>query len=374
MKIGIDARCLEWESGGVARILSNMLRIWPSLTDQHAVSLYFENKVPADDYLRNPMYQHHIIPGLPGIKKHRNLGEQLFLPWTILQDKPDLFFAPYYTAPLYCPCPKVVVAAWDISYTTHGDQYPFRQALQMSFLSHRACRRAAGVVTCSPYDGRQIERFYKIPANRICVLQLAADDKFKKPADTGALEALRKKYRLPKRYILSMGVILNRRNVPVIIDAFKEISREFPDTGLVVAGRNSTAPRIDIAASMKSLTEKGQGIYLPRIPEEELTLFYTGAWYYICTSTVDGEALMLKEAMMCGRPVITSPLLEETIGGNGIILHDPTSVQETIKVLRQVLLTTEYDRQTQGLKGQEWVSSLSWEKVARDCLGFIEKA
>ena len=44
---------------------------------------------------------------------------------------------------------------------------------------------------------------------------------------------------------------------------------------------------------------------------------------YICTSTVDGEALMLKEAMQSGTPVITSPLLKEAIGGNGLIIDDP---------------------------------------------------
>ena len=372
MKIGIDARCLEWAVGGVARILGNMLRIWPSITDKHTFYLYFKNRVPDGDYLRNPLYQHRFI-GPQIIKKNRTLCEQLFLPFNILQDKPDLFFAPWYTAPLYCPSPKLVVGAWDISYTTHGSHYSFLNALQMSFFSRIACQRAAGVVTCSPYDGRQIEQWYGIPSNRICVLQLTANEKFKQPVDPSALEDLRKKYNLPKRYILSMGVVLNRRNVPVIIDAFKEISRDFPDCGLVVAGKNNTSPRIDIEECMKSLTGKGQGIYILRVPEEELALFYAGAWYYICTSTVDGEALMLKEAMMCGTPVITSPLLEETIGGHGVIIGDPTSVRETAQVLRKVLLTAEDDRQKVARKGQEWVSRLSWEKVSRDCLEFIEQ-
>jgi len=374
MKIGIDARCLEWDVGGVARILGNMLRIWSSITDKHVFYLYFENSVPNNDYLRSSIYRHRIIRGPQNIKKHRTLCEQLFLPFDILQDNLDLFFAPYYTAPMYCPCPKTVVAAWDISYTTHASHYLFRHTLQMSLLSRIVCRRAAGVITCSSYDGRQIERYYGIPSNRICVLHLAADDKFKQSAEPCALEALRKKYNLPKRYLLSMGVILNRRNVPVIIDAFREISRDFPDVGLVVAGRNSTSPRIDIEKCMKSLIEKGQGICISRVPEEELALFYAGAWCYICTSTVDGEALMLKEAMMCGKLVITSPLLEETIGGNGVILNDPTSIQETARVLRKVLLTTEDDLQKEGRKGQKWGFSLSWEKVSRDCLKFIEQA
>lgn len=371
MKIGIDARCLEWERGGVARILTNILRRWPKIRDRHHFQLYFENNVPADDYLRGPFYQSRIIRGPQLFKRHRMLCEQLLLPWEIRRDKLDLFFAPFYTAPISCPAPKTVVAAWDISYTTHGSHYPWRHALEMTFFSRIACRRAAGVITCSPFDGRQIEQYYKVPAKRIRVLQLAADDKFNPPNDPCSLEAFRGKYKLPQRYLLSMGVILNRRNVPVIISAFKEICHDFPDVGLVVAGRNSTTPPINIEARMEPLKEKGQGIYISWVPEHELSLFYAGAWYYICTSTVDGESMMLKEAMKCGTPVITSPLLVETVGSNAVVINDPTSIQETALVLRQVLTHLE-KREKEARKALTWVRSLSWDKVAMDCLTFFE--
>lgn len=372
MKIGIDARCLEWERGGVARILGNMLRIWPVITDRHVFYLYFENKIPDDDYLRCLLYQHRIISGPQFLKRHRMLCEQLFLPFVIRQDKLDLFFAPFYTAPLYCPCSKMVVAAWDISYTTHSAHFHWRHGLEMSVFSRAACRRAAGVITCSTYDGRQIEKYYRVPSERIRVLQLAADDKFKRPDDLSAVETLKRKYNLPKRYILSMGPIFNRRNVPVIIDAFKEICREFPDVGMVVAGRNATEPQMDIEGRMQALTERGQGVYISSVPENELALFYAGAWYYISTSTVDGESLMLKEAMKCGTPIITSPLLEETVGGKAVILNDPTNIRETALVLRRALSMDEEERQKNAQEASEWVSLLSWEKVARDCLTFFE--
>jgi glycosyltransferase involved in cell wall biosynthesis len=244
----------------------------------------------------------------------------------------------------------------------------------MSFFSRIACQHAAGVVTCSPFDGRQIEAFYKIPPERICVMQLAAEEKFKQPVDPRALETLRKKYNLPKRYILSMGVILNRRNVPVLIEAFKKIRQDFPDAGLVVAGRNSTEPRVDFEELLKPLTERGQGAYITMVPEDELALFYAAASYYVCTSTVDGEALMLKESLLCGTPVITSPLLEETIGGNALLIKDPTNVPETVHILRQALSIKDMDRKNTARIGREWVSALSWEKAARNCMEFIEKA
>jgi glycosyltransferase involved in cell wall biosynthesis len=354
----------------VARILLNMLKLWPQMADSHRYVLYFDEAVPEDECLHHPYFEHRVIRGPRFLIRRRTLAEQVFLPTEIRRDNLDLFFGSYYSAPLVCPCPKTVVAAWDISYTTHPRHYTWRASRQMSFFSRRSCRRAEGVVTCSPYDGRQIEKYYGVPALRICVLRLAADDKFS-PMGSDRLEALRAKYRLPGRYLLSMGVILNRRNVDVIIDAFKEAYQELPDVGLVVAGHNTTEPRIDIEGRMKPLIAEARGAYIPWVPEDELADFYSGAWYYICTSTVDGEAMMLKEAMRCGTPVITSPLLEEVVEGHAVILQDPTDRTQMAELFRRVIPSVDL-RERNALEGRNWVRTLSWKDVARTCLEFFE--
>lgn len=370
MRIGIDARCLCWQRGGVARILINMLKLWPQITDRHRYVLYYDDHVPEDDCLRHPFFEHRLIRGPRFLVKRHVLCGQLLMPWATSRDKLDMFFAPFYIAPLYRFYPKFVVAAWDISYTTHRSHFQLRQALQLSFLSRHSCRQADGVVTCSLYDGRQIEKYYRVPGHRICVLRLAADDKFSASRNQ-RLEVLRKKYHLPQRYLLFMGVIFNRRNVDVIIDAFKDVCRDFSDFGLVVAGRNGTEPKMDIEGHMKSLIEEGRGVYIPWVPDDELADFYSGAWYYISTSTVDGEAMMLKEAMRCGTPVITSPLLKEAVEGHAVILQDPTSREQTAEVFREVISIADA-RDGRAREGAQWVQTLSWDDVARDCLRFIE--
>jgi len=153
--------------------------------------------------------------------------------------------------------------------------------------------------------------------------------------------------------------------------SFKDIRRDYPDVGLVVVGRNATIPFVDIEAKMKPLMEEGRGFYLLRAPEEDVVDFYRGAWYYISTSITDGESLMLKEAMKCGTPVITSPLLEETVGGNAVILEDPTDQKQTADVFRRIIPDDDL-RKHYSDEGQKWMQSLSWDKVARESLEFIE--
>jgi len=371
MRIGIDARCLEMPRGGVARILVNVLTRWPKMTDRHRYILFWASHVPQDDFLTQSCFE-HVMMHVPSIlQRPKALCEQLLLPWYIKRAKLDLFFAPWYTAPLFCDCLKSVIGAWDISYTTHSEHYPFGSSLWLSSVSKYVCRRSSGIFTCSPFDGRQIEKYYEVPASQICVLPLAADDKFKPTNDLYKIESIRLKYHLPKRYILSLGVIYNRRNVDVIIKAFQRIYDEFPDAGLLIAGFNLTQPPIDIEDLMKQIIQEGRGWYLPRVPEDELMDIYSGAWYYICTSTVDGETIMLKESMKCGTPVITSPLLEESIDGKGIIIKDPTDIETTAETFRRIFSNPDF-RERYAREGYEWVQTLSWDKTAELALMFLE--
>lgn len=371
MRIGIDARCLEMSRGGVARILVNMFTRWPKMTDRHKYILFWESHVPKDDFLAQSCFEHIVMRVPPILQRPKAICEQFLLPWHIKRAKLDLFFAPWYTAPLLCDCPKKVIGAWDISYTTHSEHYSFGTSLYLSSVSKYVCQSASGIFTCSPFDGRQIEKYYGVPGSKICVLPLAADDKLKPTDDLLKIESIRRKYHLPTMYILSLGVIYNRRNVDVIIKAFQKIYHEYPDAGLMVAGTNLTQPKIDIEGLMRPLIQEGRGWYLPRVPEDELMDIYSGAWYYICTSTVDGETIMLKESLKCGTPVIASSMLEESIDGNGIIIQDPTSVGETAEVLKRIFSCPD-SREHYASKGFEWIQTLSWDKTAEMALMFLE--
>jgi glycosyltransferase involved in cell wall biosynthesis len=371
MRIGIDARCLEWQRGGPARYLINMLKLWPQMNRQHRFVLFFQNYIPDDDFLKNKLFEHILIKGPKLLKTRRIVAEQLLMPYQIKQSKLDLFFAPWYSAPLLSYSPKTVVGCWDISCNTHPSHYTILERISFGFFSPRSCRKADGVITCSQFDAHQIEQYFGIPSERICVVQFASDDKFTPASDPKQVESFRSKYGFPLRYILFMGIIIKRRNVDVIIDAFKDIYHDYPDIGLVIVGRNSTVPFVDIEAKMKPLIEEDRGFYLLRASEEDIVDFYRGAWYYICTSTTDGESLMLKEAMKCGTPVITSPLLKETVGGNAVILEDPTDRKQTADIFRRII--PDYAlRNHYAAAGLQWMQPLSWNRVAQESLRFLE--
>jgi glycosyltransferase involved in cell wall biosynthesis len=371
MKIGIDARCLEWKRGGVSRYLINMLKLWPQLPSGHRFVLYFQNYIPDDDFLRHPVFELKLIEGPIALRSHRILAEQFLMPSQLRRDNLDLFFATWYTAPLLYRSAKTVVAAWDISYSTHPKHYSWAHRISLGYFSRKSCKRAAGVITCSVFDAAQIEKHYEVPYKKILTVYLAADLRFKPERNQSEIDRVRVKYKLPSLFILSMGVIHNRRNVDVIINSFLHLKDEFPDFSLVVIGRNSTLPYVDIEGMMRPMMEERRAQYHSWFDDEDLPALYQAAHSYICTSTVDGETIMLKEAMQSGTPVITSPLLKGTIGGYGLIIENPESIDNTSNVLR-IAMGQDLERDQRIEEGINWSRQISWERAANESLAFLE--
>jgi glycosyltransferase involved in cell wall biosynthesis len=371
MKIGIDARCLEWKRGGVSRYLINMLKLWPKFPAEHRFVLYFQNYIPDDEFLRHPVFELKLLEGPRVLRSHRILAEQFLMPSQLRSDNLDLFFATWYTAPLLYRSAKTVVAAWDISYSTHPKHYSWVHRISLGYFSRKSCKRAAGVITCSEFDALQIEKYYSVPPQNILTVYLAADQRFKPERNQPEIDRVREKYKLPSLFILSMGVIHNRRNVDIVIKAFAFLKDEFPDFSLVVIGRNSTLPYVDIEGMMGPMIEEGRAHYHSWFDDEDLPALYQAAHSYICTSTVDGETIMLKEAMQSGTPVITSPLLKGTIGGHGLIIENPESLDNTSDVLR-IAMGRDLERDQRIEEGIKWNRQISWESAAKDSLAFLE--
>lgn len=371
MKIGIDARCLEWGRGGVARYLINMLKIWPKITSKHHFILYFQNYIPDDDFLRHPIFELKLLEGSKFFRSRRILAEQFLMPRQLKRDNLNLFFATWYSSPLLFRSAKTIVAAWDISYSTHPKHYSWVHRISLGYFSRKSCERAAGVMTCSTFDAKQIEKYYSVPALNIHTVHLAADERFKPKLNKSEITRVIEKYKLPSKFILSMGVIHNRRNIDVIINSFAQLKDECHEYSLVVVGRNSTQPHIDIEGMMKIMIQERRALYIPWVEDEDLPALYQSAHSYICTSTVDGETLMLKEAMQSGTPVITSPLLKGTIGGFGLIIEDPESTLNTTRILR-IAMSKDRERNQRIKDGIKWTQNISWERAANESLVFLE--
>jgi len=364
MKIGIDARCLEWNRGGVARILLHILDAWVDVYKDDDLVLLFQSQIPPDIEKRYPNVKCVKPRGPEFFKSRRILCEQILFPWVLFRENLDLFFATWYSAPILNFSTKVIVGAWDISYSTHPQHYSFFNRLSLGIFSKWSCKSAKMVVTCSDYDSGQLQKYYLIPKSKTHVMYLSADQRFRETLPTPSLESVQRKYSLPSKFILSLGVIHNRRNVDKIIQAYSSLGLSQQDIGLVVVGRDNTQPPQNIRSMASALDGV---LYIEWVDDKDLPAFYRLSCMYVCTSTVDGESIMLKEAIESGVPVVTSPLLSPSIGYFCEVIENPESVEET-KVALLHLLTQSDEIKGQISGGQKFLRQFTWEKTSHNAV------
>ena len=153
--------------------------------------------------------------------------------------------------------------------------------------------------------------FFGINPEKIDVIHLGAEEKFrrlgetKKKMDLPAKYDLQKKYNISKKFILSVGTIEPRKNFETLIRAFNTLKKDGFDIQLVIAGRTGWKSEATYEEKEKS-PFKEDIIFTGRLTDDELVQFYNMAELFVYPSFFEGFGLPVLEAMQCGLPVIAS--------------------------------------------------------------------
>jgi len=361
MIIGIDARCLEWQRGYVAGFTKKLINSLAKNKDYKTV-LFFQNNVPDDIIKYKDDLKICILKAPKILLSKRIIAEQLVLPFFIKKEKCDYFFAPTYSAPLLIKC-FLILCVWDITYTTNKKDYSFFMGWSLRIFSYLSSKKANKIITCSNFDANQIRKYYKVQKEKILVINFPPRNKLRpaNDADMIKIKSLKKELGLPNKYILCLGVIYNRRNIDKIISGYIQ-SNLYQDKkiGICVIGRDATNPKINPKKLMEGLVSEGIGYYSDWAEEKHFMHLIQGAEFYICTSMIDGEGIILKEAAMCGVPVITSPMLKDAVNGNCVLINNPNSTSEWIETFNN-LYGSNYEFMID--KSFNFVKKLSWDEV-----------
>ena len=339
----VDARVLEWKRGALANFLISIL---PKIAERKdfKLILLFQNFIPKENWLKNSNITCILVKGPNFLRKNKTLTEQIIFPFYLLKIKPDIYLGTAYTVPIFPLRINKIAALWDISYTTHPKHYGRFRGKVLHFTSKLSSIVSNNVITCSNYDAKLIHDFYKISLNNIKVLDLGVHQRFFDKIKKTDIEKVKSKYNITGDYILSLGVIYNRRKVDNIIKGFIKIKKNHPDIKLVIIGRMERHLDQEVKSIISSLKKETNIIYFDWIENDEIAQIYAGALYYICVSTLDGESIMLREAMACGTPVITSTLLMPAVKNIAIEIKNPDNINEWKTILNSSILDKRKER------------------------------
>jgi glycosyltransferase involved in cell wall biosynthesis len=186
-------------------------------------------------------------------------------------------------------------------------------------------------------------------------------------------DEMRKHFGLPEKYVLFVGTLQPRKNVPFLIKAFAEMKKAggFPH-GLVLAGKRDTAAE-EIDALIAELGIADDVVITGYVEDWHLPLLYKLADLFVLPTLYEGFTLVTIESMAYGTPVIstnTSSIREGV--GDAAVLVDVNDVDALGSAMTSIL-SDEDQRQSMIQQGRERASKFTWERMAGETLALYQE-
>ncbi|WP_395107302.1 glycosyltransferase family 4 protein [Actinomadura sp. SCN-SB] len=253
--------------------------------------------------------------------------------------------------------------------STHGQELgwsrvaPTRAALGVA-------ARQFDVLTYLSASTRQV--LERVVGDRTHLVQLAGGvdtDRFRPGLDGGTI---RDRHGLGDGpVVLSIARLVHRKGHDVLIRAWPEVVRRFPDARLVIVGDGPMRPRL---SSLADELSPGKVTLTGEVPSEDLPAYHAAADVFVMPCRDDrrglqteGLGLSTLEASACGLPVVVgrsggSP--ESVVQGKTGVLLDVERPGVLVDALNDLLSHPDRAR-AMGRSGSAWVREhWSWQRAA----------
>jgi glycosyltransferase involved in cell wall biosynthesis len=172
---------------------------------------------------------------------------------------------------------------------------------------------------------------------------------------------------LPPRFVLHVGTLQPRKNIPVLLEAMARLPKELANIPLVLVGGKGWLYD-QIFQRVNELGLQGRVHFAGYVADEALPLWYNAASVLVLPSVYEGFGLPIVEALACGTPVIAANVsaLPEAAGDAGLFFepHDaPTLAGHLATLLSNSDLAA-----TMREQGLVQVRHFSWERSGREML------
>jgi alpha-1,3-rhamnosyl/mannosyltransferase len=230
-----------------------------------------------------------------------------------------------------------------------------------------AVRRAARLAAISHATRNDLVARFPRAAAKTTVVDLAADTAF---AADGPPVAPR--YRLDKPYVLALGTLEPRKNLPRLIEAFAGLDADLRAAHelVLVGGAGWATGEIDASIARHRDVVRPLG----HVPDADLPGLYREAALFAYPSLFEGFGLPVLEAMSAGTAVVTSDVSSlPEVGGDAVRYADPLDVG-SIRAALDALLRDPAERARLVAAGRRRAAGFSWERTARETLALVEAA
>ncbi len=360
MRIGIDGRYIQDHFPGIGRYTYNLINGLLKVAPEGDFIVFHNPRLLNTRYDVDELSHRSNVQLVPVDLPTFSLKEQYRLPSFAKRFALDLLHSPYYVKPYWLPCPSVVTIH-DLMPIIYAQHLPSRwTAWIFRATAGLAVRTAVRIIAVSESAKTDLNHHFALSLEKIVVTHEAANGRFH-PLQKGAVEEVRRKYGLARRYVLYVGINKPHKNLVHLIEVFGALDTE---AKLVLAGKEDPRyPQAREAAERLGLSERV--LFLGDVADDDLPALYNAGELFVFPSLYEGFGLPVLEAMACGTPVVcsnTSSLPE--IVGDAAIMLDPLDREAWVAAMKEVLERKAL-RSEMREKGLQRAKMFSWEETAR---------
>jgi glycosyltransferase involved in cell wall biosynthesis len=227
------------------------------------------------------------------------------------------------------------------------------------------------VITVSQSSKSELVHYLSLPPNKVHVVPNGVSDQFR-PASPGQIVDVVGRYQLSTPFVLYVGALEPRKNIPTLLRAFASLRHEFPDLTLVVAGRErwKSGKITDVIDKLHLGSSVRRTDY---VAAADLPALYSAATAFCFPSLAEGFGLPILEAMACGTPVVCSNLSSlPEVAGRAAVLVDPNSPDAVAGGLRRILSDAGFAMELTK-RGMARAAEFSWELTAERMLAVYRR-
>jgi len=173
---------------------------------------------------------------------------------------------------------------------------------------------------------------------------------------------------------LFLGGLKERKNLPFLLAAWREVAARRPDATLLIAG---TGP---LEAALRRQAERlglaGRILFAGRVSEAEKVAYYNLADLFVFPSSLEGFGFTVGEAMSCGLPVVVSDrgaLPELVVDGEGGFVCRGGDLDGFVRSVSRLLEDAALRRRFGAFNRRRIDGQFRWDRCARRVLEIYEE-
>ncbi len=308
MKIGLDASSLPTNVAGAGKYICGLIQGLAQIDARNEYVIFVKAGTQNFFGMLPDNFQTFQLPNFS--RPARLLWQHIAAGSEGRQCRLDIWHGLHYSLPHFHGAMRTVSTFHDVAFFLHPQLYSPVKRLYFQQTIRRAWNVADAVISVSRSTANGARRLFGernySASQRLHVVHSGVDDRFFSAIVPEKIARVRQRYALSAPYILFVGTLEKRKNLPLLISAFRRLrDLGYRDLTLALAGLPSNGQAdVQKAIARENLNDAVR--CLGYVADADILPLYQGAQLLVLPSMHEGFGFPLLEAMACGVPTLAA--------------------------------------------------------------------